>query len=118
VKPRAMPANLTETTIRKTLREAPALGLHGFSRAGIGTAEGGGPLHNWDRETKAIQAESNSQGWTRHNLRRTGATMLGDLGELPDIVEAALNHGENHHDSERRNSRYSGIGIPFQIHAN
>ena len=28
----------------------------------------------------------------RHDLRRTGATMLGDLGELPDIIEAALNH--------------------------
>jgi integrase len=54
--------------------------------------KGGGPLHNWDRETKAIQAESNTEGWTRHDLRRTGATMLGDLGELPDIVEAALNH--------------------------
>ena len=54
--------------------------------------KGGGPLHNWDRETKAIQAESNTEGWTRHDLRRTGATMLGELGELPDIVEAALNH--------------------------
>jgi len=54
--------------------------------------KGGGPLHNWDRETKGIQAESNTEGWTRHDLRRTGATMLGDLGELPDIVEAALNH--------------------------
>ena len=31
-------------------------------------------------------------GWTRHDLRRTGATMLGEMGELPDIIEAALNH--------------------------
>ena len=32
------------------------------------------------------------RGWTRHDLRRTGATMLGEMGELPDIIEAALNH--------------------------
>jgi integrase len=49
-------------------------------------------LGNWDRETKALQVESKTEGWTRHDLRRTGATMLGDMGELPDIIEAALNH--------------------------
>jgi integrase len=54
--------------------------------------KGGGPLHNWDRETKAIHAASQTKGWTRHDLRRTGATLLGDLGETPDIIEAALNH--------------------------
>src|SRR6202034_1733933 len=47
---------------------------------------------NWDRETKALQEDSGTTGWTRHDLRRTGATMLGDMGELPDIIEAALNH--------------------------
>jgi integrase len=49
-------------------------------------------LANWDRETKALQEASGTAGWTRHDLRRTGATMLGEMGELPDIVEAALNH--------------------------
>lgn len=52
----------------------------------------GNALGNWDRETKALQEESQTLGWTRHDLRRTGATMLGDMGELPDIIEAALNH--------------------------
>ena len=52
----------------------------------------GGPLLNWDRETKAIMAASGTEKWHRHDLRRTGATMLGEMGELPDIVEAALNH--------------------------
>jgi hypothetical protein len=33
-----------------------------------------------------------SSTWHRHDLRRTGATMLGELGILPDIVDAALNH--------------------------
>ena len=52
----------------------------------------GGPISNWDRETKALQEASGTEGWTRHDLRRTGATMLGEMGELPDIIEAALNH--------------------------
>jgi integrase len=52
----------------------------------------GKKLGNWDRHTKAIQTASGTTGWTRHDLRRTGATMLGEMGELPDIIEAALNH--------------------------
>jgi integrase len=52
----------------------------------------GAPLMNWDRETKALQRASGTSGWHRHDLRRTGATMLGEMGELPDIIEAALNH--------------------------
>jgi integrase len=52
----------------------------------------GAPVGNWDRETKALQEVSGTNGWTRHDLRRTGATMLGEMGELPDIIEAALNH--------------------------
>ncbi len=52
----------------------------------------GGGLDNWHHETMAIQKQCGVGGWTRHDLRRTGATMLGDMGELPDIIEAALNH--------------------------
>jgi integrase len=68
----------------------------------------GAMLGNWDRETKRIiiasglATEHDKTGdvtmldgsaiWTRHDLRRTGATMLGEMGELPDIIEAALNH--------------------------
>jgi integrase len=52
----------------------------------------GGRLQKWDSETKALQKDSDTSGWTRHDLRRTGATMLGEMGVLPDIIEAALNH--------------------------
>jgi integrase len=68
----------------------------------------GAPLGNWDRATKRVVLESGlgvkdkktgavvmkdgSVIWTRHDLRRTGATMLGELGVLPDLIEAALNH--------------------------
>jgi integrase len=56
----------------------------------------GAPLGNWDRETKLLQKLSGTEGWTRHDLRRTGATLLGEMGQLPDIIEAALNHVSIH----------------------
>jgi integrase len=62
------------------------------SSAFIFATSTGTPLGNWDRETKVLQDASGTDGWTRHDLRRTGATMLGEMGELPDIIEAALNH--------------------------
>jgi integrase len=32
--------------------------------------------------------------WTPHDLRRTGATFMGDLGVRPDVIEKCLNHAE------------------------
>ena len=52
----------------------------------------GGTLQNWDRESKRIMEASRTTGWTRHDLRRAGATMLGEMGVMPDLIEAALNH--------------------------
>jgi integrase len=52
----------------------------------------GKPLGNWDRESKTLQIASKTDGWTRHDLRRTGATMLGEMGEMPHVIESALNH--------------------------
>jgi integrase len=57
---------------------------------------GGGRLANWDRETKALMKLSKTEAWTRHDLRRSGATMLGDLGVEPHVIEAALNHAAIH----------------------
>jgi integrase len=54
-----------------------------------GSALAGGA---WEQVTKDVQKVSGTAGWHRHDLRRTGATMLGEMGELPDIIEAALNH--------------------------
>ncbi len=32
--------------------------------------------------------------WTPHDLRRTGSTLMAELGALPDVVERCLNHKE------------------------
>jgi integrase len=39
---------------------------------------------------------SKTEGWTRHDLRRTAATLMGEMGELPHVIEAALNHTAVH----------------------
>jgi integrase len=41
---------------------------------------------------KAIFKASGTTGWHRHDLRRTGATMIGEAGIPPYVIEAALNH--------------------------
>ena len=43
--------------------------------------------------TKLIQALELPRGrWTPHDLRRTGATLMGTLGVRPDVIEKCLNH--------------------------
>ncbi len=55
-------------------------------------AKGGAALGNWDRTCKAFMDTSGTKAWHRHDLRRTAATLMGDLGVMPDVIEAALNH--------------------------
>ena len=62
----------------------------------IFAARGGEKLANWDRTTKAVMEATGTAGWTRHDLRRTGATMLGEIGVEPHVIEAALNHTSIH----------------------
>jgi hypothetical protein len=53
-------------------------------------------LTNWDRAQKDIHEATSTTGWHRHDLRRSGATMMGELGVLPAIIESALNHSVVH----------------------
>lgn len=53
---------------------------------------GGAPMQG---RTKQVEALVLSGGkWTPHDLRRTGATMMAELGALPDVIERCLNHAE------------------------
>ena len=52
----------------------------------------GGVLSNWDRETKRILNNSGTAGWHRHDLRRTVATIIGDLGFPPHVISVVLGH--------------------------
>jgi len=63
----------------------PDLAAHVFTSKGK-------PLSDWENATARLQVASGTIGWHRHDLRRTCATLMGEMGTMPDIVEAALNH--------------------------
>jgi integrase len=58
---------------------------------------GKGGYAGWSRAKKDLDAAAGlAEGWTLHDLRRTAATRMGDLGVLPHVVEAILNHVSGH----------------------
>lgn len=56
----------------------------------------GKPLANWHRYQLKLFQLSGTEGWHRHDLRRTAATLLGDEGVPPAIVEIVLGHKDPH----------------------
>ncbi len=52
----------------------------------------GGLLVNWDRATKIVQQASGTKGWHRHDIRRSVASLMGDLGVAPHVIEVCLGH--------------------------
>jgi integrase len=50
----------------------------------------GGKLDNWSRIARAIERESGTTGWHRHDLRRTGATLLQILGETDRVISRIM----------------------------
>jgi integrase len=49
-------------------------------------------LQNWDRWSKATISVTGVVDWDRHALRRTTATMAGELGAPPHVISALLGH--------------------------
>jgi Arm DNA-binding domain len=58
--------------------------------------DAGHALGNWDRVTKTLHALSGTADWNRHDLRRTAATLLGELGTDPHVIESVLGHVTPH----------------------
>ena len=51
-----------------------------------------GTLNNWARWGERLKKETGTSGWTRHDLRRTTATVAGESGVAPYIIDAMLGH--------------------------
>jgi integrase len=78
----------------------------------------GNVLSNWDRSTKALFRLTQTSGWHRHDLRRTSASLMGDLSVPPYVIESALNHAYVHSQlaSNYNNSRYpEDVKAAFQV---
>ena len=52
--------------------------------------------NNFSRAKERLDEASGVQGWVVHDLRRTVATRMADLGVQPHVIEAVLNHVSGH----------------------
>jgi len=58
----------------------------------IFTVTGTTPVSGWSKLKKRLDDNMQIAPWRLHDLRRTMATGMADLGIPPHIVEACLNH--------------------------
>jgi integrase len=56
------------------------------------TTTGRSPISGWARVKARLDSEMSVPSWRLHDLRRTAATGMAEIGIAPHIVEAALNH--------------------------
>ena len=52
----------------------------------------GGKLMHWDRWLKSKAVATGVTGWSAHALRRTAATLAGELGAAPHVISVLLGH--------------------------
>ena len=50
----------------------------------------------WTMGKRALDKLSNVQNWTVHDIRRSVATRMADIGVAPHIIEEVLNHSSGH----------------------
>lgn len=50
------------------------------------------PFNGWSKCKAALDKLSGVSGWTLHDLRRTFATRLAEMGIAPHVIERLLNH--------------------------
>lgn len=50
------------------------------------------PMSGRSKQTDSLMLPGGN--WRPHDLRRTGATLMAELGVLPDVIERCLNHTE------------------------
>ncbi len=63
--------------------------------------EAGGPFQGWSKAKASLDSRIAHAGepvlsWHLHDIRRTVATRMAEIGVLPHVVEAVLNHISGH----------------------
>jgi integrase len=88
VRGQALPLSQAALDLLKSL---PAFG-NAHSADFVFPNRDGGAQDNWQRVSDRIQAVSETSDWTRHDIRRTGSTLLKELGVPIETIDAILNH--------------------------
>jgi integrase len=102
----ALPPERTKNKVRHELPLAPAVLEILQRRYKQSAGAGAGPDPNdarvfrgidWAKDKAQLDwAVKGVKPWRIHDLRRTAATMMAELGVLPHIIEAILNHVSGH----------------------
>lgn len=97
----AMPASKTKNgRAHDVPLSAPALAVMDGHMRVDGRAfvfgRGAGGFSGWSHSKIALDAACGVTDWTLHDLRRTAATGMADLGVAPHVIEAVLNHVSGH----------------------
>jgi integrase len=88
--------NKEELKVPLTWYAQTIVGAQGETSGLVFKGSKGKALDNWDRWQKKIFELTKTESWHRHDLRRTAATLLGDAGVSPHIVEIVLGHKTPH----------------------
>jgi len=59
-------------------------------------SQGGFTAWSWKDCKPALDRRSGVSAWTVHDIRRSVATRMADIGVLPHVIEAVLNHQSGH----------------------
>jgi integrase len=84
------------------LRAVPPRNEHVFGRSRRG-------FGSWSDLKTALDTRSKVSGWTLHDIRRSVATGMNELGIAPHVVEQILNHQSGH---KRRRRHLQPIELP------
>ena len=92
--PSISPASAPRTSGRTLSRLAPTARalLDGDAAHGDAVFE----FTAWAYSKDLLDKRSGVTGWTIHDIRRTVATGMADIGIQPHIIEAVLNHVSGH----------------------
>ena len=58
--------------------------------------EGKTGFQGWSKAKAALDAQAKLGAWRLHDVRRTVATRMAELGVQPHVIEAVLNHVSGH----------------------
>ena len=91
--PRSQDLPLSEAAV-SVLRQLPQWACANSKDLVFPNSTGDGPLGNWTRYQRALCEASRTQGWHRHDLRRTAATIMHSLKVPTSTIEHILAHSD------------------------
>ncbi len=94
--PASIRKNGEEIRVPLTWYAQSIIGAQGETSGLVFRSTKGNSLYNWNRWQKQIYEKTGTSNWHRHDLRRTAATLLGDAGIAPHIIEIVLGHKAPH----------------------